>query len=99
MRRAVDEIERPSEWLRSLREDAAGFRELLDESKAPVVAAYRLASARSRAAARPSDIPTLREVHAALCDIFAATEAETPRPSRTSIVEECDHARLLVIGA
>ena len=98
VKRATDEIERPNEWLRRLRESARGYAELMRESGEPVVAAYRIAAARCRAGAIPTAIPTLREVHAAACELIVATEETTPIPSRAVIADECDFAGLMLIG-
>ena len=86
--RTVEEQERPSEWLRALRETSGAYADLLRESGELVVAAYRVALARCRASARPSEIPTAREV---LGDT-------TPLPPTAAVIEECAHAGLLVIA-
>lgn len=98
MFKGTDELERPSEWLRRLRESAAGYGELLRDSGEPVVAAYRIAVARCRAASSSTAVPTLREVHAAACELFGAAEVETPVPSRAVIADECDYAGLTILG-
>lgn len=99
MTRAFEEKERPSEWLRGLNEKAAGYAELVREAGEPVVAAYRIASARCRTRETSATIPTLRELHAAILEVWKEAEVSTPLPSRTVIARECDHMGLTVIGA
>jgi hypothetical protein len=96
---AFEERERPSEWLRGLREQAAGYSELLRVSGEPVKAAYRIAAARCRTRESAASIPTVREVHAAIVELFRAADVPTPMPSRAAIAEECDHMGLALIGA
>lgn len=93
--RTVEEQERPSEWLRALRETSGAYADLLRESGELVVAAYRVALARCRASARPSEIPTAREVRAAAREVLGDT---TPLPPTAAVIEECAHAGLLVIA-
>lgn len=99
MLRYVEERERPSEWLRGLREEPAAYAELLEECGDLYAAAHRLASARCRAAALPTTIPTLREVHAAAREILErGCDEGTPIPSMALLTEECAAARLPVIA-
>jgi len=98
MVKGTDEIERPSEWLRRLREGMAGYTDLLIDSGEPVVAAYRLAAAKCRASSSATTVPTLREVHAAACELFSLAAVETPVPSRAAIADECEYAGLALIG-
>lgn len=94
-----EENERPSEWLRNLRERAAGYADLLREAGEPVRAAYRIARARCRTAETPATIPTLREVHAAVLELRRETAETTPAPSRALILETCEHVGLTLIRA
>lgn len=93
--RTVEEQERPSEWLRALRETKGAYADLLRESGEVVVAAYRVALARCRASERSSTIPTAREVRAATREVLGDA---TPLPPVTAVVEDCAHAGLLVIA-
>lgn len=94
--RHVAELERPSEWLRALRESSGAYAELLRESGELVVAAYRVALARCRASERPSNIPTAREVRAAAREVLG--ETSTPLPPVAAVADDCAHAGLLVIA-
>ena len=100
MLQRTQETERPHEWLRALRESRSGYADLLRESGDLVVAAYRLASARCRASALATAVPTLREVRAAVTALYAndSSGAETQQMSITRLREECEKAHLLVIG-
>ncbi len=92
----VEENERPSEWLRALRETRGAYEALLRESGEVVVAAYRIALARCRASERPSTVPTVREVRAAVREVVG--DAATPIPPAASVVQDCAHNGLLVIA-
>jgi hypothetical protein len=92
----LDEHERPSEWLRALREDRAGYVRLMRESGDLIVAAYRVAAARCRAAHQPTNVPTVREVRAAAREVLG--DDATPIPPALSVASECAHAGLVVIG-
>lgn len=94
------ETERPHEWLRELRERKTGYAELLRESGDLVLAAYRLASARCRASALSTPVPTLREVHAATraLDESSSLGSRSGRLSIARLRDECEKAHLLVIG-
>lgn len=99
MELCTDESERPSEWLRNLKESASGYAELLRDSGNAIVAAYRVAVARCRASARATHVPTLREVHAALYDVLVADgTVDFALPSLRSLVADCEDAGLLVTG-
>jgi hypothetical protein len=93
---SVEENERPSEWLRALRETRGAYEALLRESGEVVVAAYRIALARCRASERPSTVPTAREVRAAVREVVG--DATTPIPPVASVVQDCAHNGLLVIA-
>lgn len=99
MKRVYEESERPSEWLRSLRENAEAYSDLLRDAGETATAAYRIAAARCRTYETPSPIPTLREVHAAAVELCSATNQTTPVPSRTALAEACGHSGLALIGA
>lgn len=94
-----EESERPSEWLRNLRERAAGYAELVRDAGEPVRAAWRIARARCRTAENAATVPTLREVHAAVLELRKATDDVTPPPSRMAIIETCEHVGLALIRA
>ena len=94
------EHERPFEWLRALRESASGYTELLRESGDPIVAAYRVASARCRASEMSTAVPTLREVHAAARELLGlAGKRNDTSMSIARIRSDCEKAGLLVIGS
>ncbi len=91
-----EELERPSEWLRSLRESADGYAELLRESGEIAIAAYRVAAARCRAGSLATPVPNLREVHAAAREVQGGLE--TPVPPMAALRDDCLVAGLLVIS-
>ena len=91
-----EERERPSEWLRGLRESASGYLDLLRESGDRLLAAYRIAVARCRVSARSTQVPTGREVHAALVELTSVAHEETAVPSVRRVVADCEDAGLLV---
>lgn len=96
MSRDTTERDRPFEWLRALREGAAGHGELLRDSGDAAVAAYRLARARCRAAAVACHVPTLREVRAAWRELREAGYADES-PSLERLGWDLERAGLLVI--
>ena len=100
MLQRTQETERPHEWLRALRESKSGYADLLRESGDLVVAAYRLATARCRASALATPVPTLREVRAAVTSLHEnSVPGSDPRQmSIARLREECEKAHLLVIG-
>ena len=95
MERSTDERERPSEWLRSLRENRS-YTRLLEESRELAVAAYRVARAICRTSGQPTSVPTLREVRAAVREVLA--DDATPLPPAAALQHDCAEAGLLVIG-
>jgi hypothetical protein len=95
MTRSNEELERPVEWLRHFAEDAGAHRELLDDSGSLAVAAYRLARARCRAHAMPSEVPTLTELRTAAEDI--AQRAGIEAGHLGVLVADCVLAGLPVI--
>jgi hypothetical protein len=96
MTRGNDELERPVEWLRRFAEDAGAYRELLDEAGSLAVAAYRLARARCRAHALPSNVPTLSELRSAADDVALHAGLE-PHQHLGVLVADCALAGLPVI--
>jgi len=95
MNRDTTERDRPFEWLRNLHEGAA-YGELLKDSGDLVVAAYRVARARCRAAAVACHVPTLREVHAAVRELFDHGHADD-LPTLRRLEFDCERAGLVVI--
>lgn len=95
MRPTFEEQDRPSEWLRALREERGAYARLLHESGDLVIAAYRVAAARCRAGAQPTAVPTAREVRAAAREVLG--ETMTPIPPVATVADECAHAGLLLI--
>jgi hypothetical protein len=93
------ERDRPAEWLRALLEIPGGYERLLAVAGDGVAAAYRIARARRRASALPCEVPTLREVDAALREIAAGVRgALSLPPSRASLGDACAERGLLVIA-
>jgi hypothetical protein len=93
------EHEQPHEWLRALHESGSGYTQLLNESGDPIVAGYRVASARCRASARSTRVPTLREVRAALLELSRRIQGfSASHLSMARIQSDCERAGLLVIS-
>lgn len=93
------EAERPSEWIRHLRESARGYADLLAESGELAVAAYRVARARCRTQEVSVKTPTSREVHAAALEVLRGLgDRETPVPPRSRVAAECAAVGLVVMG-
>ncbi|MBI4954251.1 MAG: hypothetical protein HY908_19660 [Myxococcales bacterium] len=96
MARNVDERERPSEWLRRVRETRC-YAALVEESRELAIAAYRVACAACRTSPRATSVPTLREVHAAALEVVG--DDPTPLPPMAALRQQCAAAGLLVIDA
>ena len=86
----------PIEWLFSVLADREGHRRLLDESGRMAIAAFRLARARCKTAAIPTDVPTTHELRGAAREIARRTGLDRV-PSLGDMVAECEAAGLLVI--
>ena len=94
------EVERPSEWIRGLRETAQGYANLLAESGELLVAAYRVAVARCRTREFSAMTPSPREVRAAALEVLNAVgDRETPVPPAARVIAECAAAGLVVTCA
>ncbi len=94
--RAAQRAGAPIEWLLSVLAEREGHRRLLDESGSVAIAAFRLAWARAKTSAVPSDVPTTHELRGAAREI--ARRAGLDRlPSLGDMVAECEAAGLLVI--
>jgi hypothetical protein len=99
MHTSVEESERPSEWLRCIREaDRSAYRILVSESGGLAFAAYRLARARCRVASVGNAVPTLRELLAAAREIVTATADERGTVKASLLLGDCEHAGLPVIA-
>lgn len=94
---STEEIERPTEWLRSLEEGRQSYQWLLHDAGSLATAAYRLACARCRVQPVPTGIPTARELYAAARTITRSTE-QRDVPRLELLVAECDSADLPVIA-
>ncbi len=94
--RAAHRAGAPIEWLFSVLSEHHGHRRLLDESGSVAVAAFRLAWARCKTAAVPTDVPSTHELRGAAREI--ARRAGIDRvPSVADMVAECEALGLLVI--
>lgn len=93
---SFEESERPTEWLRALREDPRRFSLLVSDSGSLARAAWRLARARCAVQSVPTKIPTLRELFAASREL--AERLGQPCPHPTLIGDECERAGLEVIS-
>ena len=94
---STDEIERPTEWLRSLQEGRRDYHWLLCDAGSLALAAYRLACARCRVQPVPTRIPTARELYAAARTIARFVgHRDIPQPAL--LVADCNFAGLPVIA-
>ncbi|MEZ4225574.1 MAG: hypothetical protein R3B13_31770 [Polyangiaceae bacterium] len=92
----IEEYDRPTEWLRRLREDRALYRRLLSDAGSLARAAYRLARARCRVQPVSVGIPTLAELRVAADEIAGATGlADTGHPA--DLIRECEDAGFTLI--
>jgi len=94
--RAAHRAGAPIEWLFSVLADREGHRRLLEESGSMAIAAFRLAWARCKTAANPTEVPTTHELRGAAREIARRTGL-VHVPSLREMVAECEAAGLLVI--
>jgi hypothetical protein len=94
--RAAHRAGAPIEWLFSVLADQQGHRRLLDESGSIAIAAFRLACARCKTAAVPSEVPSALEVRGAAREIARRSGVDRV-PSLADLVAECEAAGYLVI--
>ena len=94
--RAAHRAGAPIEWLFTVIADPHGHRRLLDESGSMAIAAFRLARARCKTAAVPSDVPSTHELRGAAREI-ARRSGVGRVPSLADMVAECEAAGHLVI--
>jgi hypothetical protein len=94
--RAAHRAGAPIEWLFTVLAEEAGHRRLLDESGSIAIAAFRLACARCRTSATPSDVPTTLELRGAAREIARRSGLDRI-PSLADLVAECEAAGHLVI--
>jgi hypothetical protein len=92
---SFQELERPTEWLRSLAEDPRAWQRLLQDAGSFAAAAHRLAVARCRTAAVPARVPTERELAAAAIEL--AQRVGHVQPSNEVLFAECERDGLVVI--
>jgi hypothetical protein len=100
------ELERPSEWLRTLDEERDAYEVLVTEAGGLARAAYRLASARCRAhraSARcrahsgPGETPTLRELQVAALQIARRLGRAETLPITSLLASDCEAQGLPVL--
>lgn len=96
MRYAIDEMERPTEWLRRLAENRGLYRQLLDQAGCLAVAAYRLARARCRTQPVPMQLPTSTELRVAADEIGRYVGLRSTL-GLGQLLADCEHAGLTVI--
>jgi hypothetical protein len=94
----MEEIERPTEWLRALMEGRRPYRSLLEDCGSLAIAAYRLARARCRIQPVASLVPTAAELCVAAAQLVEATGSEYPIPPVVVLVDECEQCGLPVIA-
>lgn len=93
-----EELERPGEWLRRLREDPQLYGRLLDDAGSLALAAHRIACARCRTSPTAIGVPTGTEVHAAACEIQQQVPAIDRVPRAMDLAGDCDAAGIPVMG-
>ena len=93
--RAAHRAGAPIEWLFTVLADREGHRRLLEESGSMAIAAFRLAWARCKTAANPTEVPSTHELRGAAREIARRSGGHVP--SLREMVAECEAAGLLVI--
>jgi hypothetical protein len=91
------ELERPSEWLRTLAEEPDAYEVLVTEAGGLARAAYRLASARCRAHSGSHETPTLRELQGAALLIAQRLGVAETLPITSLLANDCEAQGLPVI--
>jgi hypothetical protein len=91
------ELERPSEWLRTLDEERDAYEVLVTEAGGLARAAYRLASARCRAHSGPGETPTLRELQVAALQIARRLGRAETLPITSLLAGDCEAQGLPVL--
>lgn len=91
----LEETERPTEWLRALREGRRLYGTLVEEAGNFAVAAWRLARARCRIQPLPSAVPTTAELFVAASYLAEATGSQRPPP--VVLLDECERRGLPVL--
>ena len=92
---STTELDRPTEWLMQLRTQEKRYQAFLRDAGSLVEAAFRLARARCRVQAVSTDVPSFRELRAAVREICRHTEAGLM--SDGQLAAECTLQRLPVI--
>ncbi|MCA9595498.1 MAG: hypothetical protein KC776_19420 [Myxococcales bacterium] len=92
----TEERERPSEWLRRLREERHLYRRLLADAGSISLAAHRLAQARCRVQPVSFAIPTVAELRVAADEIALNVGAKLT-PVTEQLLQDCEAAGLAVI--
>jgi len=92
----IEEEERPTEWLRCLRENGGLYRQLLETTGSLALAAHRLALARCRIQPVPTTVPTQAELRVAAAEIARHVGLIT-RSQVGELVADCELAGLPVI--
>ena len=86
------------EWLEGLRQSRSTYRMLLEESGCMAVAAHRLARAKCQTWMFPSDVPNVREVHAAAFEIAEQLGMMTRElPSQNMLATQCRELGLALL--
>lgn len=96
MTTSIEEQERPTEWLRRLRENRSLYGELLESSGSISLAAHRLALARCRVQPVPTSVPTQAELRVAAAEIARFVGLATGSHVG-QLVSDCETAGLPVI--
>ena len=85
------------EWLEGLRQSRSTYRMLLEESGCMAVAAHRLARAKCQTWMFPSDVPNVREVHAAAFEIAEQLGTTRELPSQNALATQCRELGLALL--
>ena len=97
MKRNREELERPGEWLRRLREEPQLYRLLLDDAGSLALAAHRIACARCKTSPTAVSVPTGTELHAAAREIQKHVPSIGRVPHAEDLAGDCDAAGAPVI--
>lgn len=90
MNQNKEELERPGEWLRRLREDSELYGTLLDDAGSLALAAHRVASARCRIGATAVAVPNGTELYAAAREIQDHVSGVDLVPRAVDLAGDCN---------
>lgn len=77
------------EWLEIVRQGRSSYRVFLEESGSIAVAAHRLARAKCQTWMFPSNVPNVRELHAAAFEIAEQLGLTRELPTQRALATQC----------